>query len=180
MLTEPFLAIKRTTANHLDHAFSLHFNDLQSCSMQIAFPACARHSTRRTNKNNIDGKCVLLGWKERVKSCVCRKIRSSIGLLGLDRHFNLSLNLSQGSHQTPSLVLRLLRIRNRSLEFGIPRYFELLARRAKYSTYSQSKLKTKTSAIFSLIVFKFISELNQTRTCWNFFSVQIFSTLQLP
>ena len=94
------------------------------------------------------------GMKRKGKPCVCRKTRSSIVLLSLDRPFNLSLNLSQGSHQTPSLVLRLLRIRNRSLEFGIPRYFELLARRAKYSTYSQLKLKTKTSPIFFLNCFQ--------------------------
>ena len=36
MLTELFLAAKRTRANYLDYACSLHFNPLQSCSMQRA------------------------------------------------------------------------------------------------------------------------------------------------
>ena len=36
MLTEPVLAAKRSRAKHFDYACSLHFNHLQSCSMQRA------------------------------------------------------------------------------------------------------------------------------------------------
>ena len=50
--------------NHLDHAGSLHFSDIQPCSGQTPFPVSAIHSNHRTNENNLNGKHIHRGCKD--------------------------------------------------------------------------------------------------------------------
>ena len=96
LLVKPFPVAERIW-NHLGHAGSLHFSDIQPCSGQTPFPVSAIHSNHRTNENNLNGKRISLGGKDGDTPSV-RVGKLSRWDQDLDRRFNLFPYLYQTSH----------------------------------------------------------------------------------
>ena len=87
LFVRPFPVSERIW-NHLGHAGSLHFSDVQPCSGQTPFPVSAIHSNQRTNENNLNGKRISLGGKDGDTPNVCVG-KPSRWDQDLDRRFNL-------------------------------------------------------------------------------------------